>query len=194
MSISFPASPTVGQLSSQNGRSYAWSGYAWEIVASVASHAATHGAAGGDAVTIAASQISGGAMPASARLTFSDGTNDAEIGGWGIGVELTSDHTHNASLAPVGLTVQASGSTMTVTSSGLGFPDASTQTTAWTGNVAAASVTGLSTVATSGSYADLTSKPTIPTATTSASDLSSGTLSQARLDFTLIHPFLLGGM
>ena len=30
-------------------------------------------------------------------------------------------------------------------------------------------------------------------ATTSASDLTSGTLSQARLDFTPIHPFLLMG-
>ena len=58
MSISFPASPTVGQVSAQNGRSYAWSGYAWEIVASVASHAATHGAAGGDAVTITTAQVS----------------------------------------------------------------------------------------------------------------------------------------
>ena len=56
--ISFPASPTVGQVSSQNGRSYSWSGYAWEIVASVAGHAATHGVAGGDAVTVTTAQVS----------------------------------------------------------------------------------------------------------------------------------------
>jgi hypothetical protein len=31
MAISFPASPTVGQQSTQNGRTYAWSGSAWEF-------------------------------------------------------------------------------------------------------------------------------------------------------------------
>jgi hypothetical protein len=41
-----------------------------------------------------------------------------------------------------------------------------TQTTAWTGTVAAANVTGLAAVATSGSYNDLTNKPTIPSAYT----------------------------
>jgi hypothetical protein len=48
----------------------------------------------------------------------------------------------------------------------LTFPDTTVQTTAWTGSVAYASVTGtptLATVATSGSYADLSSKPTIYT-------------------------------
>jgi hypothetical protein len=46
------------------------------------------------------------------------------------------------------------------------FPDSTIQTTAWTGSVAYASVTGtptLATVATSGSYADLSNKPTIYT-------------------------------
>ena len=33
MPLSFPASPTVGQTSTQNGRTYAWTGYAWELVA-----------------------------------------------------------------------------------------------------------------------------------------------------------------
>lgn len=58
---------------------------------------------------------------------------------------------------------------------------------------AASQVTGLSTVATSGSYTDLTNKPTIPAATTSAADLTSGNLSQARLDFVPLHSFLLMG-
>jgi len=31
MALSLPASPTVGQLSVQNGRTYTWSGYAWEL-------------------------------------------------------------------------------------------------------------------------------------------------------------------
>jgi hypothetical protein len=46
------------------------------------------------------------------------------------------------------------------------FPDSTVQSTAWTGSVAYSSVTGtptLATVATSGSYADLSSKPTIYT-------------------------------
>jgi hypothetical protein len=42
------------------------------------------------------------------------------------------------------------------------FVDATEQTTAWTGTVDAANVTGLATVATSGSYDDLDDKPTIP--------------------------------
>jgi hypothetical protein len=33
MPLSFPASPTVGQQSTQNGRVYSWTGYAWELVA-----------------------------------------------------------------------------------------------------------------------------------------------------------------
>ena len=33
MPLSFPASPTVGQQSTQNGRTYSWTGYAWELVA-----------------------------------------------------------------------------------------------------------------------------------------------------------------
>jgi hypothetical protein len=48
--------------------------------------------------------------------------------------------------------------------------------------LAASDVSDLATVATSGSYADLTNKPTIPSATTDASLLTSGTLALARLD------------
>jgi hypothetical protein len=33
MPLSFPGSPTVGQQSTQNGRVYSWTGYAWELVA-----------------------------------------------------------------------------------------------------------------------------------------------------------------
>jgi hypothetical protein len=59
--------------------------------------------------------------------------------------------------------------------------------------LAASAITGLAAVATSGAYSDLSGLPTIPSATTSASDLTAGTLSQARLDFVPIHPFLLMG-
>jgi hypothetical protein len=33
MPLSFPASPSVGQQSTQNGRTFSWTGYAWELVA-----------------------------------------------------------------------------------------------------------------------------------------------------------------
>lgn len=33
MPLSFPASPSVGATSTQNGREYTWTGYAWELVA-----------------------------------------------------------------------------------------------------------------------------------------------------------------
>ena len=98
MPVSFPASPSIGQISVQNDRAYTWSGYAWELTSNVSSHASTHSTGGADPLSLSASQVS-----------------------------------------------------------------------------------GLSTVATSGSYNDLSNKPTIPAATTSASDLTSGTLSDARL-------------
>lgn len=64
------------------------------------SHASTHAADGSDPITVAGSQISGGALPASATLTFSDGTSDSEIGGWGFGVELTADGSVYATVEP----------------------------------------------------------------------------------------------
>jgi hypothetical protein len=50
----------------------------------------------------------------------------------------------------------------------------------------AAQVSGLAAVATSGSYVDLTNKPAIPAATTSATDLVSGTLADARLTANVV--------
>jgi len=44
MALSFPSSPSVGATSTQNGRTYTWTGYAWELVAG-----------GGGSVTIPAS-------------------------------------------------------------------------------------------------------------------------------------------
>jgi hypothetical protein len=51
MALSFPSSPTVGQTSAQNGRTYTWSGYAWELATNVAVHASSHSASGGDPIT-----------------------------------------------------------------------------------------------------------------------------------------------
>lgn len=58
MPLSFPSSPTIGQTSAQNGRTYVWSGYAWELTGNVAGHAASHGSSGADAITITAAQVS----------------------------------------------------------------------------------------------------------------------------------------
>ena len=51
MPLSFPASPTLNQQSTQNGRVYTWSGTTWEFAASVAAHKSTHATGGTDALT-----------------------------------------------------------------------------------------------------------------------------------------------
>jgi hypothetical protein len=58
MALSFPSSPTVGQQSSQNGRTYQWTGYAWELVGNVTNHASTHSASGADPIAITSAQVS----------------------------------------------------------------------------------------------------------------------------------------
>jgi hypothetical protein len=71
MPISFPASPSVGQTSVQNGRTYTWSGYAWELTSNISSHANTHSTGGADAISIDAAQITAGTI-ADARLPVSN--------------------------------------------------------------------------------------------------------------------------
>jgi hypothetical protein len=51
MPLSFPSSPTVGQQSTQNGRTYAWSGSAWEFVGNVVAHKDRHAIGGADALS-----------------------------------------------------------------------------------------------------------------------------------------------
>jgi hypothetical protein len=55
--------------------------------------------------------LAGGAMDADAVVTFSDGTNDAEIGGWGFGVQVTADNSQYANVEPTGFTVNAGSAT-----------------------------------------------------------------------------------
>ena len=81
-------------------------------------HAASHGASGADPVTIAASQLTGGSLPAGAALDFSDGARDSEVGGWGFGVEVTSDISQFAKVEPTGFLV-AAGSANSVVVSGI---------------------------------------------------------------------------
>mgnify|MGYP006282460221 CR=1 FL=1 len=54
MALSFPSSPTAGQTSTQNGRTYTFDGYAWNLSSNVAGHASTHASTGSDPVTPAA--------------------------------------------------------------------------------------------------------------------------------------------
>ena len=78
--------------------------------------------------------LAGGAMDANAVVTYSNGSSDSEIGGWGFGVENTADTTQNASLQYDALRVQHPiYGNITVSSNGIQFPDTSVQTTAWTG-------------------------------------------------------------
>ena len=62
MPLTFPASPTVGQTSTQNGREYIWTGYAWELAPSPAAVTSVNGATG--AVTVQKTITSGTAAPA----------------------------------------------------------------------------------------------------------------------------------
>ena len=99
--------------------------------------------------------LAGGAMDSTALVTYSDATYDSEIGGWGFGVQLTSDTTQNASIQYNAVSVQNGSGTMTVGPTGLTFPDSTTQTTAATAGVNlgdAFSVANVMTVAFSGSY------------------------------------------
>lgn len=64
MPLSFPASPTNGQQSIQNGRTYVWNGTnAWELVATVPSHASSHATGGTDAITPASISAAPAANP-----------------------------------------------------------------------------------------------------------------------------------
>lgn len=60
MPLSLPPSPSVGQISQQNGRTYVWTSFGtWELTGNVAGHAASHGSTGSDPLTLSAAQISG---------------------------------------------------------------------------------------------------------------------------------------
>jgi hypothetical protein len=112
---------------------------------------------------------------------------------------------------------QGGGGLGTVAMAGIKFADNSEQTAAWTGTVDAGNVTGLATVATSGSYANLDDLPTlfdgefssltsIPTTlsgygitdaaatshTHGAGDITSGTLAAARLPIVLEQTHAVG--
>lgn len=68
MPLSFPSSPTVGLSSVQNGRTYTWDGYAWNLSGSDTKHASTHGPSGSDPIAIDGTQVTTGTV-ADARLS-----------------------------------------------------------------------------------------------------------------------------
>jgi hypothetical protein len=73
MPINFPITPTLNQTSVQNGRTFVWSGTAWNFVNNVIGHGGSHAADGTDAVLLSAAQITSGRLnesrlPASAVL------------------------------------------------------------------------------------------------------------------------------
>ena len=68
--------------------------------------------------------LAGGQMNSSAVVTFSDATNDSEIGGWGFGVEVTADNSQYATVEPAGFTVHGQAGTTTVAAAGVTLPNA----------------------------------------------------------------------
>jgi len=77
--------------------------------------------------------ITGGAIANGSVITLSDSTRDTEIGGWGFGTELTADTTQFATVEYSGLHIHNASGSVTVTAAGITFPDATVQTTAYTG-------------------------------------------------------------
>jgi hypothetical protein len=76
--------------------------------------------------------LAGGALDADASVTASDTSTltDSELAGWGLGVQLTADHTKGTTVEFNGLDTYDGASHMQVTPTGLTFPDSTTQTTA----------------------------------------------------------------
>jgi len=79
--------------------------------------------------------LSGGALNANASATASDTSTatDSEFAGWGLGVQLSADHTKGTTVEFDGVDAYDGLSHMQVTPAGLTFPDATVQTTAFTG-------------------------------------------------------------
>lgn len=77
--------------------------------------------------------LAGGAMDVNALVTFSNGAQNSEIGGWGFGVADTATPGHYATVEPQAFTVTDGTTSIVVTPTGITFPDSTVQTTAWTG-------------------------------------------------------------
>lgn len=83
-----------------------------------------------DGMTGSKLPLSGGAMNSSAIITLADGTNDSEVGGWGFGVQLTSDTTQGATVEYNQVRAYNSAGGTSITPTGITFPDSTTLSTA----------------------------------------------------------------
>lgn len=68
--------------------------------------------------------LAGGAMNANAVVTFSDGTNESEVGGWGFGVQLTADNAQYAALGPTSISIHGAPGATTITPGGITLANA----------------------------------------------------------------------
>ena len=93
MALSFPAAPTIGQQSVQNGRTYTWTGYAWEIVTAIPAHKTTHATGGADPLTPA---DIGAAPTASPTFTGTVSASSVNLVGGAGGTPLSAKGAANA--------------------------------------------------------------------------------------------------
>lgn len=107
-------------------------------------------------------ELSGGALDVNSTITASTATVNSLFAGDTFGVELTANPSENASLQYNGVQVQNAIGTMSVTASGLTFPNLSTQTVAFPGFTGYAALAG----------ATFTGEVSTPASTTSSAGLS----------------------
>ena len=67
MSLSLPSNPTTGQTFTANGRTWSWTGSAWELVAATAIVSSVAGRTG--AVTLTSADVSGVAASSATGIT-----------------------------------------------------------------------------------------------------------------------------
>ena len=129
--------------------------------------------------------LSGGTMTGS--ITSFGTTHDTEVSGDFFGVQLSADHTQGTMINFDGLDTYSGSSHMKVIPTGLTFPDATTQTTAYTGGAGVSSIiagTGISVDAATG---DVTITNEAPDQTVSLTDGTGISVTGTYPDFTITN-------
>ena len=127
--------------------------------------------------------LSGGTMTGS--ITSFGTTHDTEVSGDFFGVQLSADHTQGTMVNFDGLDTYSGASHMKVIPTGLTFPDATTQTTAYTGGTSVSSIiagTGISVDVATG---DVTVTNSDPDQTVSLTDGTGISVTGTYPDFTI---------